>query len=197
MRKNDWLMLLLYLCMFLGAVIIGVITRTAELPAEATTEITTQETTQETTTQEITTEETRTYFDVPLSSEVQDCIFEECEKYNISPALVIAIIERESRFDAEVIGDNGRSFGLMQIQPKWHYQRMEELSCTDLLNPYQNITVGVDILAELNGQNSNIHWVLMAYNSGPATADENIALGVITEYATSIIKRSNELKKGY
>lgn len=193
MRKNDWLMLLMYLCLGVSAFVIGANIRTAEPPpVEATTETATQETTQETTTEEL-----RLYFDVPLSSEVQDCIFEECEKYGINPALVIAIIERESRFDADVIGDNGRSFGLMQVQPKWHYQRMQELNCTDLLNPYQNIKVGVDILAELNGQNSNIHWVLMAYNSGATIANENIASGIITEYATSIIKRSNELKKGY
>ena len=37
------------------------------------------------------------FFAVPLSEELQMRIFEECEKHNIAPAVVVAIIEQESR----------------------------------------------------------------------------------------------------
>jgi hypothetical protein len=60
------------------------------------------------------------FYNVPLSEELQLHIFEECEKHNIAPAIIIAMIEQESDFDASTIGDNGKSFGLMQIQKKWH-----------------------------------------------------------------------------
>lgn len=136
----------------------------------------------------------RTYFDVPLSTDIQDCIFEECEKYNVSPALVVAVIERESKCDLLALGDNGRSFGLMQIQPKWHLQRMVDLGCTDLLDPYQNIKVGVDYLAELQERNPNIYWVLMAYNGGAGYANNRAASGNISEYATSVVARAYEME---
>ena len=68
------------------------------------------------------------YFDVPLEEELQNYIFKLCEESSIDPALVIAMIYRESSYNQETIGDNGKSFGLMQIQPKWHQWRMEKLN---------------------------------------------------------------------
>jgi len=53
----------------------------------------------------------------------------------------------ESRFHRKVIGDHGRSFGLMQIQPQWHLGRIEALGYTveDLLDPVVNLEVALDI----------------------------------------------------
>ena len=73
------------------------------------------------------------FFDVPLSYELQLHIFAECEKHNIAPTIIIAMIERESSYDPNAIGDNGKSFGLMQIQPIWFEKEMNELGITDLL----------------------------------------------------------------
>ena len=135
----------------------------------------------------------RQYFDIPLSEYVQDVIFDECEKYDISPALVIAMIYQESRFDDTAIGDNGRSYGLMQIQKRYHKDRMVKLGCTDLLDPTQNIKVGIDLLAELKAQNDNIFWVLMAYNGGISYANKQIKNSNISNYARDIIIKSHEL----
>lgn len=129
------------------------------------------------------------YYNVNLSAEVQDVIFAECERYGINPAIVIAMIERESRFNANAIGDNGNSFGLMQIQPRWHSKRMEKLGCNDLLDPIQNIKVGIDYLGELYNRYGNIEKALVAYNKGSYT-------GTITNYATSIMARANEVCYG-
>jgi hypothetical protein len=133
-----------------------------------------------------TTSSTTLYYNVNLSTEVQDVIFAECEKHGISPAIIIAMIERESQFDRYAIGDDGRSFGLMQVQPKNHLQRMIDLGCTDLFDPIQNITVGINYLAEMQNQYGDIAKALVAYNKGSYK-------GTITTYATSVMARANEL----
>lgn len=127
------------------------------------------------------------YFDVPLSKEVQDHIFKECEKANISPTVIVAMIERESNFNQYCIGDDGRSAGLMQIQAKWHIKRMIALDSTDLFDPYQNITVGIDYLAELLNRYGAIDKALTAYNQGSYN-------GTITNYARNVLKRAGELE---
>ena len=132
-------------------------------------------------------------YDVPLSEELQIHVIEECEKRSISPSIVIAMIERESDFRIDLIGDNGDSYGLMQIQPKWHQNRMEKLGCTDLLDPFQNITVGIDYLAELKDENPDLYWVLMAYNGGRAYANRKMDSNNYSDYAVKVIKRASEL----
>ena len=126
-------------------------------------------------------EEKRTYFDVPLSTEVQDHIFKASEYYGIDPAIIVAMCYRESTYNASLIGDNGNSYGIMQIQPRWHYKRMADLGCTDLLDPCQNITVGVDYLAELLEKYGSIDKALTAYNRGSYN-------GTITAYAKAVME---------
>lgn len=147
---------------------------------------------------ETTTEEVITaiqLFDVPLDEELQLHIIKLCEEQDIEPALVIAVIERESCFKAEVIGDNGDSFGLMQIQKKWHQERMDRLGCTNLLNPFENVTVGIDILAELLNKYEDMTYVLMAYNGGESYAKKMQKQGKISEYATTVMERAAELER--
>lgn len=138
-------------------------------------------------------EDEPTFFDVPLSEEVQNHIFTVCDSYGIDSALVIAIIERESNFTIDSVGDEGRSFGLMQINKQWHEKRMEELGVTDLFDPCQNITVGVNYLAELREQGNNLHWLLMAYNGGASYADEMMTQGLVSDYALEVLMRSKEV----
>lgn len=138
------------------------------------------------------------YYDVPLSKDLQRYIFEICEDRGVDPAMVMAIIDRESKYNASAVGDSGASLGLMQIQPRWHSapysDRMERLGCTNLLNPYDNVTVGVDILAELIESGNSIEWVLMCYNGGPGHAYSNINQGTVTEYATTVLYLTENLK---
>lgn len=139
----------------------------------------------------------RRYFNVPLSEELQDYIFEVCDQYNIAPALIISIIEQESNYDIDSIGDNGKSFGLMQIQKAYHTERIKELGVTDLLNPYQNIAVGIDYLAELKEENSDLYWVLMAYNGGREYANEHMRNEDISDYAVEIVQRASQLEREF
>ena len=134
------------------------------------------------------------FYSVPLSEELQLHIFKECEKYNIAPSLVIALIEHECRFVLDAVSPNGAE-GPMQVMSKWHWDRMERLGCDDLSDPYQNITVGVDYLGELKDTNNDIVWALMAYRYGGDKATKYLDNGVFPEYAISILERSSELAK--
>lgn len=137
----------------------------------------------------------RTYFDVPLEEELQDYIFDICEEYGVDPELIVSMIFHESNFDSAAIGENdsGYSYGLMQIMPRWNYERMERLGCLDLLNPYQNVLVGVDLVAEYVQKGYGIEWALMAYNGGPSYANRKAAEGVVSGYVTRITDYANGL----
>lgn len=142
---------------------------------------------------EMTCVEPMLYYNVPLDEDLQSYIFELCEASGIDSSIVIAMIGRESTYRDYVVGDNGRSFGLMQIQARWHRDRMSELGCTDLLDPYQNVAVGVDYLAELMSTGEPIEWVLMAYNGGPSYANKKYLAGIVSDYAREILVKSENL----
>lgn len=132
--------------------------------------------------------------DIPLDEELQIWVFDYCKDKHINPYLVFAMCERESQYKADAVGDSGNSLGIMQIQPKWHQERMDRLGCTDLLNPYQNVTVGIDILLDLYSKNDDTAWVLMAYNGGVAYANRHYYAGNISEYAEYIMARAEEME---
>jgi soluble lytic murein transglycosylase-like protein len=121
------------------------------------------------------------YFRVALPDETQDIIFRECEKYGIPPSVIVAMIARESRFDEKAIGDNGESLGLMQIKKKYHGERMAALGCDDLLDGVQNVTVGINYLAELMVKYGDMAKALVAYNRGSYG-------GTVTGYAVDVLE---------
>ena len=127
------------------------------------------------------------YYNVPLSKKLQDHIFKTCKRTKVKPSLVIAIIERESNYKTKAVGDRGNSLGLMQIQPRWSKERMKRLKCNNLLDPYQNITVGVDILKEYYKTGRSTEWVLMAYNGGPSYANRMARGGKISSYTKKVL----------
>lgn len=129
--------------------------------------------------------------EIKLDAEMQEWIWNYCNDKNISPALVMAIIERESSCKSACIGDYGNSFGYMQIYKKWHIDRMEKLGVTDLLDGKQNIMVGVDYLLELFQENPNATWVLNAYNGGRAYANRKSD----TDYSVDVLDRSAVLER--
>lgn len=131
-------------------------------------------------------------YPVPLDAETQISIIQVCEVYHIEPAVVMAMIARESSFIADAIGDNGEAFGLLQVQAKWHQERMDRLGVTDLCDPLQNAAVAVDYLAELIDRGNGIEWALRAYNAG-ATGAKN---GLGCDYATEVLANSEKLKAG-
>lgn len=138
-------------------------------------------------------EPSRVYFDVPLDKDLQDHIMDICENRNIDPRVAFAMIKCESGFRAEATGDGGNSLGLMQIQPRWHYARMERLGCDNLLDPYQNVTVGLDLFGDLLKYYGNVEHALMAYNGGGSYANEMIAAGQVSTYVARVLECEESL----
>ena len=110
-------------------------------------------------------------YPVNLNADLQRYIIETCEEYTINPSIIIAMCFYESSFNADAIGDNGAGMGLMGINPRWCWPEMEKLNCPDMRDPYQNVTVGIDIFAQkLAKYDWNTEMALMAYNAGDAGA---------------------------
>ena len=139
-------------------------------------------------------QEPRPLYDVPLSSEVQRYIFNVADYYGLEPSLILAIIEKESGYNEAAIGDGGESYGLMQVQGRVWSVRMDELGVTDLLNPYENIAIGVDILAAHLEQGLGVEWALMAYNGGVSYANKMTAEGKVSKYAQSVLEIKERIK---
>ena len=136
---------------------------------------------------------------IPLPMEFQTYINEVCKSYGIAPEIVFAMIEKESEYDNTAVGDNGDSEGLMQVQRKNHEERMARLGCTDLFDPYKNVLVGVDYLAELLAQyDGNIVTALTAYNAGPTGAYEDyFSKGIeASEYTEEVLEKAKKINEG-
>jgi len=83
--------------------------------------------------------------------------------YNVSPALVKAVIKAESNFDPYVVSSAGAR-GLMQLMPSTAL----EMKVEDTFDPEQNIGGGVQYLARmLELFNNDTRLALAAYNAGP------------------------------
>ena len=138
-------------------------------------------------------------YPVNLDADLQRYIIETCEEYMINPSIIIAMCFYESSFNADAIGDNGECMGLMGISPRWCWPEMEKLNCPDMRDPYQNVTVGIDIFAQkLAKYDGNTEIALMAYNAGDAGAhrlwfDKGI---YSTTYSSNIMNMSLALDNG-
>lgn len=137
-------------------------------------------------------------YEVPIDKELLDHIQGLCADYEIPVELVLAMIEVESTYRADAVSKAG-AIGLMQVIPEAHEPRMNRLNCPDLLDPYQNVTVGMNYLAELiDKYDGNIHKALTAYHHGPTGAkDKFFGQGTYqTEYSLKVLETAEKIKKG-
>ena len=141
-------------------------------------------------------EQERTYYDVPLAEDLQDIIIDAAESCGVDPALVLAVIEKESGYDPAAAGDNGRSQGLMQIWRSAHEKRMEKLGAVNLYDPRDNIIVGVDILAEKLNSYGDVEKALIAYNAGDAGAKKlYFSKGIYSNsYSQAVLEIAKEIR---
>lgn len=132
--------------------------------------------------------------EVPL--EVQDAAHYYGDAYHISPQLLEAIAWQESRYDPSV--EYKGCVGLMQINEKWHTDRMERLGVShdDLYTVDGSMHVAADYLAELFTDCEDAAEVLMIYN-GDSGVEGYRAGGEASEYATAILDRARELEERY
>ena len=121
--------------------------------------------------------------DIPMDFETQACLRAACEESGVPFEIALAVIRKESTYQ-NITGDSGDSIGYMQVQPKWHQERMRRLGVTDLTQPLANFRVGCDYLAELMDKYPT-EEALTAYNSGkPGKSD----------YADTVLKYWRELR---
>ena len=115
-------------------------------------------------------------------------------EFNICPELLLAIAERESRFQADA--KNGSCKGLMQLNTACHKARFEEMgwSAQEWTNAYKNMYVAADYLADLFKQYEDVGIVLGVYH-GESGAVSRGQSGKLSSYVTKILKRSEELER--
>jgi hypothetical protein len=91
-----------------------------------------------------------------------ELIYEKAKKYDVDPALVVAVIEQESRFKPGARSHVGAR-GLMQLMPRtgrW-------MGARDLYNPEQNVDAGVKYIKYLDKRfNGDLKKIIAAYNGG-------------------------------
>ena len=120
----------------------------------------------------------RSRIDAPLVSaelpaETQWIIFDLCGQDAELFCSVMAIAAVESDFTTDLIGDDGDSIGMMQINTHWHTGRMEALGVTDLTDPVQCGVGALDYPTELEediGAGPGDHRLYVGYNAGPSKA---------------------------
>ena len=134
-------------------------------------------------------DEFRYYDHISLEYDLQKLLWEACEETGCQYELALSVIYRESAY-TNVDGDNGDSIGYMQVQPRWHQDRMDRLGVTDLSDPLSNFRVGCDLLAELIERYGSIESALSFYNTGkPGTSPHaDRVLGYMNETFPTIEK---------
>ena len=121
--------------------------------------------------------------DIPLDYDTQAFLRSACEESGVEYELALAVIRKETEY-RNIAGDGGDSVGYMQVQEKWHRERMERLGVTDLSDPYSNFRVGCDYLAELLDKYP-LEEALTAYNRGTPGK---------SQYAKTVLRYMEELR---
>lgn len=122
-------------------------------------------------------------WDIPLSDDLQQHIHSLCEKYDVSYAMVIAMIDVESSFDSKAVSSTS-DYGLMQINSINHKGNM------DYLNPYDNVEHGIKALHRLAKKYNEADLVAMCWNCGETGAKKLWKQGIYsTEYSEKVIEK--------
>lgn len=129
-----------------------------------------------------------------LPYELQEHIYKLCEDYGVDYALILAMIEIESAYQKDAVS-SCNAIGYMQVIEKWNVDRMERLGVDDLYDPYSNIAVGIDCIAELS-EKYPVEAALGVYNMGTKAADL-WKEGVTTRYSDKVMKRYQEITKEF
>lgn len=113
--------------------------------------------------------------------EYREAILESCERHNVSPQLVCAIIKCESNWREDVESAAG-AVGLMQVMPSTAsslvglgYVDEAAYPSENLADPLINIEYGCATLDFLQHQFENEEEVIAAYNAGVGTVQNWLA----------------------
>ena len=140
------------------------------------------------------------YFNIPISHSLQRYIFEICADEQLPVSLILAMIEHESQFNADIISSTD-DYGLMQINTINHQWLKEEYRCADMLDPYQNVFCGIQIVSSyLEKYNGDYHKALMAYNMGDYGArkawENGVKTSTYSEKIVGLMEKYEEVSNG-
>lgn len=111
-----------------------------------------------------------------------DLIKENCDKYNIDPYLILAVIKAESNFN-EKASSRKDAKGLMQLldsTSEYVNGKYDKISNVDLLDPEDNIRLGIQYIDLLQDSfNNDLNLVVIAYNAGEGNVRNWIKSGII------------------
>lgn len=120
--------------------------------------------------------------------ELAEVIYEEANRYNQDPKLILALIAIESEFHNWSVSEKGAK-GLMQIMPYVAESLAQDLGIEwsgdrTLFNPYLNIRMGIHYLSQLMLDFKDVRTALTAYNYGPT-------------YVKGLIERKERIPHNY
>lgn len=130
---------------------------------------------------------------VPMNEDLQEFIFYLSQAYEMDFTFVMALIQRESNYNPDVISKTN-DYGLMQINEINHPYLQEQLGITDFTEPYGNVRAGMFILRKLFEKYETPEKVLMAYNMGETGASRLWEQGIFEiNYSKSVLQIQQEL----
>lgn len=116
------------------------------------------------------------------------------EGYDISPEILMAMVETESSGKANAVSQSGKGIGLMQVHYDLHMDRARKLGVTNLFDPHGNILVGTDLLYSFLLEYPDMGYALMRYNGQP-DAMKRAESGSYSKYASKILSRAAEIER--
>ncbi len=125
-------------------------------------------------------------------------ILEEAARADLAPALVLAVIQVESGFDARAVSPAG-ALGLMQLMMPTLREELSRarLAHLDPFDPAANVRAGVRYLARLVSAFGEVELALMAYNAGPNRIRRHLADGGVPVrllvYPREVLRRESRL----
>ena len=128
--------------------------------------------------------------------------------YGLDPALLAAVIYRESKFDPDAVSSSG-AIGLMQLLPDTakgiaQYTGGSRFRVEDLYDPEINVRYGAFYLKRLlRKYDGDVRLALAAYNAGQANVDrwvdegKGIAFEETRDYVDAVIDLRSAYRHGY
>lgn len=101
-------------------------------------------------------------------------------------ALILGVIARESSFDPRAVND--RDVGLMQVNLKWHADKIAEAGGPDaMFNPETNIRIGTQVLKEYIQAAGSVHGGLRRFNGlGKANNYPDEVLAFVRSFQSAV-----------
>lgn len=118
------------------------------------------------------------------SGKYADLINKLAKEAGVSPALIAAIVRKESSFNPNAVSSAGAK-GLMQLMP----DTSRAMGVKDPTDPEDNLRGGIKYIKQmLKEQNNNLTLALAAYNAGPGNVQTYGGVPPFPETQTYVVK---------